>query len=99
VLYCPALIWVKVRPPDTSTGTLEGVLLVVPLPSSPSTSYPQQYTAPVLANAQTCQYPMVIWVKVTPASTPPVYTATGVSCAVAVVTPFPSSPSLSSPQQ
>ena len=79
----------------TATGTL---LFVVELfPSWPSLPSPQQYTRPAELSAQVASYPALIWVRLTPDSTPPAYTATGTL--LCVVELFPSSPKVSSPQQ
>ena len=50
-------------------------------------------------SAQVTSLPALISLRVTPDSTPPVYTGTGVVCGVDLVVLFPSSPSESSPQQ
>ena len=99
--YSPALIWSMVLPAigvpavATATGTLLPVVEL--LPSWPWPPYPQQYTSPAELSAQVKFIPALIWVRVTPDRTPPVYTATGTL--LCVVELFPSSPSLSSPQQ
>ena len=72
----------------TATGTL--LFAVELFPSSPSTLYPQQYTAPDKLSAQVERNPALIWVRVTPDSTPPAYTGTGTL--LCVVELFPRSP-------
>src|SRR5579872_6273369 len=77
--FVPVSTWVRVTPestPDaaTATGTLLWVL--VPFPSWPLPFAPQQYAAPVLLSAQVKPVPVEIWVRVTPDSAPPGYTAT-----------------------
>jgi hypothetical protein len=60
----------------TATGTL--LLVTVLLPSWPSEFFPQQYAAPLLPSAHALNpLSAVIWVTVTPDSTPDVVTATG----------------------
>ena len=79
----------------TATGTALCVALL--LPSWPLVSRPQQYAAPVLSSAQVLLPPATIWVRVRPASTPPVYTGTGE--VLLMVEPSPSWPLLLLPQQ
>ena len=66
---------------------------VVPLPSWPYWSLPQQYVPTVGFSPQVSKYPA----ETAEAATPPLVTATGRS--VLVVVPLPSSPELLSPQQ
>ncbi len=102
VASCPELIWNRVAPArtpvaNTATGTL---LLVLPLlPSWSPVPSPQQYAVPALPSAHAKLVPTVTWVRIVPAGIAPRDTATAVVCGVLVVLPFPSSPSVSSPQQ
>src|ERR1039457_7734108 len=99
----PASIWVRVTPDSapvvvTATAVLCAAV-VVPFPSWSLPPAPQQKTTPVLASAQAKLEPVVIPVRVTPASTPAVaVTATAVLCVVGVK-PFPSWPLPPAPQQ
>jgi hypothetical protein len=49
---------VKLKPPETATGTL--VESVAPLPSSPLPLKPQQYAAPAVVSAQLWRAPAEI---------------------------------------
>ena len=91
----PTSIWVKVSPPDTSTGTL--LFTLKPFPSWPLVPCTQHQAAPPLVNAHAKLLPTPIWVSVVPAGIPPVYTGTGT--VLLMVELSPSVPVLLSPQQ
>ena len=96
----PTLIWVSVTPESTPvvvTATGTKLFVVELFPSSPLLLSPQQYARPVLPSAQARSLPTLIWVSVTPESTPAVDTATGTLLLVTVL--FPSCPSEFLPQQ
>jgi hypothetical protein len=76
--------------PTTSIGV--ELLVVVPLPSSPSKFEPQHFVAPVLRRAQVCSSPALS--SATPLCSP--LTLTGIE--LLVVVPLPSSPSKFEPQ-
>src|SRR3954471_1307736 len=85
---------VRLRPPDTSTGTL--LLAIPPFPSCPSRPAPQQYGVPELVSPQTLTSPLLRaenW-------SPP---ATGVGVKIPLFDgsdePFPNCPKELLPQQ
>src|SRR5439155_7097056 len=103
----PPLTVAKLSPTTTATGAvLQGALpgqssgpVVVPIPSSPSPLYPQQYAAPLVAMPQACvpkglEPPAA---ALTSAKIDPPVTTAGTE--LLVVVPFPSSPLALSPQQ
>src|SRR5438094_10525809 len=79
-----------VSQPATSTGT--ALLVVVPLPSSPTVLKPQQYAAPPVVSPHVKPLPVLTTAKLSPPET-----STGVP--LPVVEPSPSWPQVLSPQQ
>jgi hypothetical protein len=58
--FSPETIWAMLLgAPLTMTGVCDGVALVVPLPSCPTSLAPQQLTTPSDETAQECEPPAV----------------------------------------
>jgi hypothetical protein len=74
----------------TATGTLLSV--VVPLPSSPFKFHPQQYTVPVVVNAQGDIPEPELLLRALNKTSGGIVTATGVVLSTVLVVPLPSCP-------
>jgi hypothetical protein len=94
----PALIALNVTPVGIETAC--GVVLFVrdAIPSWPSSFSPQQYALPPAVSAQTCAYPALISVNVTPIGIVTIWGRESITLTV-IKEPFPNCPLAFDPQQ